>query len=244
MADTYFDYALSKCRMPSISAVCGVESTRKALQERAAKGFNGCNNITADWRLLRTVSVCLQNQDIINSSRLNADAMTIYERCREVFLSDCRMGYESFFDHLTELNWLLASVQGAKENNQRTTKLLSDPVEVNDFIKSHLLELYNSAVRDNNECVYIKEALQARKKLFSGLYDFQYEQSRYYLSQEFLHSDLEQMESEYKDNSICKMALFYGLTATAALRMNWFPFCLAIYGWQKALLLNPEDKPS
>jgi len=206
--------------MPSISAVCGVDSTRKALQERAAKGVNGCGNVTADWRLLKTVSVCLQNQDIINTSQLDADARIIYERCREVFLSDSRIGYEECFDHLNELNWLLASIQSAKENNWRHAALLVDPVKINEFIKSYLLELYNSAVRDNNECIYIKEALQARRKIFSGLYDFKYEESRYYLSQEFLHSDLEQMESEYKDNSICKMALFYGLTATAALAEN------------------------
>ena len=220
MADTYFDYALSQCRMPSISAVCAVDPTRMALQERAAKGFNGCSYVTADWRLLKMVSVCLQNQDIINSRRLDADAMTIYDRCREAFLPDCKMGYESCFDHLNELNWLLASVQGAKENNQRTTKLLADSVKIDEFIKVHLLELYNSAVRDSNECVYIREALQARKKFFSGLYDFQYEESKYYLSQEFMYSNLVQMESEYKDNSICKMALFYGLTATAALAEN------------------------
>lgn len=220
MADTYFDYALSQCRVPSISAVCSVDPTRKALQERAKKEFNGCSNITADWRLLKTVSVCLQNQDIINSNQLDADAMTVYERCREVFLSDIKIGYERCFDYLNELNWLLASVQNAKENNQCHVTLLIDPLKIDEFIKSHLLELYNSAVRDNNECVYIKEALQARKKTFSGLYDFQYKESRYYLSQEFLHSDLEQMKIDYRDNSICKMALFFGLTATAALAEN------------------------
>ena len=217
MADTYFDYALSQCRMPSISAICSVDSTQKELRERAAKGYNGCSNITADWRLLKVVSVCLQNQDIINVNQLDADARTIYERCREIFLADNRIGYERCFDYLTELNWVLASIQNAKENNQQRIKLLIDPAKIDKFIKSYLFELYNSAVRDNNEGDYIKEALQARKKFFSGLYDFQHEESKYYLSPEFLHSDLKQMENDYKDSSISKMALFYGLTATAAL---------------------------
>ena len=35
MADTYFDYALSQCRMPSISAICSVDSTQKELREKA-----------------------------------------------------------------------------------------------------------------------------------------------------------------------------------------------------------------
>ena len=220
MAETFFDYALSQCRMSSISAVCSIDSTRKALMERAAKGLNGCSNVTADWTLFKTVSGCLQNQIIINSGRLDADARIIYERCRKVFLSNNKIGYESCFDHLNELNWLLASIQNAKENNQRRIKLLIDPAKIDDCIKSHLLELYNSAMNDNNECVFIKEALRARGKIFTGLFHFQYEESRYYLSQEFSHSDLEQMKNDYRDNSICKMALFYGLTATAALAAN------------------------
>lgn len=220
MANTYFDYALSQYRMQSISAVCSVDSTRKALQERAAKGFNGCSNVTADWRLLKTVCVCLQNQEIINSNQLDVDARTIYERCRKVFFSDNRIGYESCFDHLIELNWLLASVQNARENHLRHIKLLIDPAKIDECIRSHLLELYNSAVHDNNECIYIKEALQARKKILVGLFRFEHEESRYYLSQEFSYSSLEQMEIDYRDNSICKMSLFYGLTATAALAEN------------------------
>lgn len=59
MTDTFFYYALSQCQMPFISAVCSVDSTRKELQERAAKEFNGCSNIIADWRLLKMVTVCL-----------------------------------------------------------------------------------------------------------------------------------------------------------------------------------------
>lgn len=218
MADTYFDYALSKCRISSISSVCRVYSTLNDLQDGATDGFNGCSNITADRRLLNAVSACVKN--IINPNRLDKDALTLYERCRERVFSDDRMGYDNCFDSLIDLNWLLASIQNADENNQRRVSLLIGSAKVNNYIREHLLNLYNSAVRDNNECVYIKEAMQARRKFFSGLYDFQFEESKKYLSQEFQYSDLEKIESEFRDESICKMSLFFGLTATAVLEQN------------------------
>lgn len=217
MADTYFDYVLSQCRTQSIESVCSVDSTRKALQERAAQGFNGCNNVTTDWRLLKVVSTCLQNPDIIANERLNEDAQTIFLRCKSFFLSDVEKGYGCYFDHLVELNWLFASIQNANETNQGIISLLIDPDKVLDALNSHLLGLYNSAIHDNNECVYIEEAIQARKKFCTGLYAFKYEESKYYLSLDFTISNLTNMKDELRDNSICKMALFYGLTATAAL---------------------------
>jgi len=198
--------------------VCGVYSTLNDLRDGATDSFNGCSNITADRRLFNTVSACVEN--IINPNRLDKDALTLYERCRERVFSDDRMGYESCFDNLIDLNWLLASIQNADGNNQRRVSLLIDSAKVNNYIREHLLNMYNSAVRDNNECVYIREAMQARRKFFSGLYDFQFEESKKYLYQEFQHSDLEQIESEFRDESICKMSLFFGLTATAVLEQN------------------------
>ena len=217
MANSYFEYALLQCQLSSISNICSVDSTTEALLERASGEFNGCNNITADHRLLKAVAGCLQNHDVIIPNRLDNDAKTIYDRCITFFEGNPEIGYERCFDHLVELNWLLASIHSAKETRKHNISLLIDPEEILNSIKSHLRELYNSAVHDNNECVYIQEALQAKKIIFSGLYNFQYDSSRYYLSDIFSRSDLEKMESDYRKNSIRKISLFYGLTATAAL---------------------------
>jgi len=225
MAETYFGYAVSQCRIPSIKSVCSVYSTLKELKDRAAEGFNGSSSVTADRRLFNTVSGCLKNKEIINPNRFDMDALTIYERCRERVFSGNRMGYESWFDNLIDINWLLASIQNADENNHRGVSLLIAQDKVDYYIREYLLNLYNSAVQDNNECVYLKEAMQAKRKLFSGLYDFQYEESKKYLSSDFQYSDLEQREYEYRDESICKMSMFLGLTATAVLEKNIRRYC-------------------
>lgn len=81
MADIYFEYALSQCRTQGISSICGVDSTCKALMEIANSGFNRCFSITADWRLLETVKVCLYYQGIINPNTLSRVCLC----CKNVF---------------------------------------------------------------------------------------------------------------------------------------------------------------
>ena len=205
MANTYFDYVLSQCRAQRISDICEVVSTRRALMEKANSGFNGCNNITADWRLFETVKVCLDNHGIIDPNTLGRDALEIYNRCRAVAFSDGSINYKRFFDMLVDYNWLQASIQNAKNEPSRCIDLLSDPIRMRSSLKEYLLCVYNGAVQDNNECVYIDEAIQAKGKLFTGLFPFQHEES---------------MQQDKRENSHKEMALFFGLTATAALAEN------------------------
>lgn len=217
MSETYFEYTLSQCRTQIIKTVCDVVPTRAALQKKAQEGFNGCRNITADRRLMETVAVCFQNPEIINPDQLDDDCNIVFERCRRTVLSGENLEYEKVFDLLVEVNWLLASIQHNKARRTRNIPLLNDPKLIRDCIREHLLGLYNSAIDDYNECIYIDEALQARKKFFQGLYPFKYEESKRYLSLDILHSELEALRNDYQGNGICKMALFFGLTVTAAL---------------------------
>lgn len=220
MAGTYFDYIILQCRTQGVGSVCAVVSTRKALMGKANSGFNGCNNITADWRLFETVKVCLDNHGIIDPNPLSRDALEVYNRCRAVVFADSSINYDRFFDLLVDFNWLQASIQNAKNESSRYVDLLSNPIKIRSSLKEYLLGVYNDAIRDSNECVYIGEAIQAKGKIFTGLYPFQYEESRYYASLDFTTSDLESMQQDKKENSHKGMALFFGLTATAALAEN------------------------
>ena len=220
MANTYFDYILSQCRTQGISAICEVVSTRKALTDKANSGFNGCINITADWRLFDTVKICLDNHGIIDPNILSRDALEVYNRCRTIAFSDSSINYDHFFDMLVDFNWLQASIQNAKNEPSRFIDLLSDPIRIRCALKEYLLDVYNGAVQDSNECVYIDEAIQAKGKFFTGLFPFQYEESRYYASPDFMTSDLRSMQQNRRENSHKGMALFFGLTATAALAEN------------------------
>ena len=220
MADTYFNYVLSQCRTQGISSICEVFSTRKALMEKANSGFNGCNNITADWKLFETAKVCLDNHGIIDPNPLSRDALEVYNRCRAAAFSDGSINYDRFFDLLVDFKWLQASIQNAKNESSRYIDLLSNPVKIRCSLKEYLLGVYNDAVQDSKECIFIGEAIQAKGKIITGLYPFQYEESRYYASPDFLPSDLRAMQQDRRENSHKGMALFFGLTATAALAEN------------------------
>ena len=220
MADTYFEYVLSQCRSPVISTVCEVVSSREALIEKANSGFNGCNNITADWRLLETVKDCLDKHDIIDPNLLGRDSWEVYNKCRTIAFSDGSISYDRFFDLLVDFNWLQASIQNTKKGSSRYIELLSNPVIIRHSLKEYLLGVYNGAVQDSSECVYIDEAIQAKGKFFTGLFPFQYEESRYYASPDFSLQELRAMQQDRKENSHKGMALFFGLTATAALAEN------------------------
>lgn len=219
MANTYFDYVLSQCRTQGISAICEVVSTRKALTDMANSGFNGCKNITADWRLTETVEDCLYNHRKIDPNALSRDALEIYNRCRAISFSD-GINYDRLFDMLVDFNWLQASIQNAKKEPPRSIELLSDPIRIRCSLKEYLLDVYTGAVQDSNDCVYIDEAIQAKGKFFTGLFPFKHEESRYYASPDFITSDLRSIQQDRRENSHKGMALFFGLTATAALAEN------------------------
>ena len=220
MADTYFDYILSQCRTQGISDICKVATTRKALKEMANSGFNGCCNITEDRRLFETVEDCLDNHEFIDPNTLGRDALEVYNRCRAVAFSAGSINYDRFFDLLVDFNWLQASIQNAKNVQSRYIELLSDPIKIRCSLKEYLLGVYNDAVRDRDECVYINEAIQAKGKFFPGLFTFRYEESRYYVSPDFTKSDLRSELQDRMENSHKGMALFLGLTATAVLAEN------------------------
>ena len=119
-----------------------------------------------------------------------------------------------------DLNWLLASVESAERGQ---VQLLVNPNEIEIALRKHLAKLHESALLDSKECLYIREAREARKKFFIGFFKFQYDESRKYTAMDegfhFLISDreLDDLEENFNDNSISKMTLFFGLTATAAL---------------------------
>ncbi len=220
MTDTYFNYVLSQCQTQGIASICKVVFTRKSLLEMANSGFNGCRDITANWRLLEAVKDCLNNFGIIDPNALGRDASEIYNRCKNWDFSEDSKNYDRFFDLLVEFNWLQASIHEAKNNASRYVDLLSDPIKIQHSLKEYLLDVYNSAVRDSNQCVYIDEAIRAKGKIFTGLFPFQYEESKYYASQNCMVSDLRVMQEACKQNSLKGMSLFLGLTATAALAEN------------------------
>lgn len=217
MAGTYCEFILLQCKMHTITSVCKVVSTKGALLNISKKEFNGCKNIISDSRLYDSLYDCIRDKNIINPNCLNIDSRIVFDRCSDFILSRCIDDYNKLFDILVEINWLLASYYNSKKNGEKEIILLKNYKTRRECLKEYLWNLYNLSVEDYNECNYIAEALEIKGKILSGLHKFKYEESRRYLSQEYDYMYLKELQREYRNISINKRTLFYGLTATAAL---------------------------
>jgi len=220
MADTYFDYTLSKCRRQGISNVCEKFSTCNELIDIANSEYIRCKNITADWRLYEALEKCFNNPEIINPQLLGKDALIIYRRCSDSIFSENRLNYDRLFDALVEVNWLLASIYNSENIKLSHVVLLSNPAIINKALKGYLHNVFKDSIQYSLECEYIKEAKQAKKKILTGLYPFQYEESKYYVYNNFTMEELDQIWGHSKMDSLKKRSLYLGLTATAALADN------------------------
>lgn len=215
LANTYFGYVLSQCIGNDIENICSVISTRAELINKGKEKFNGSGNITADWRLFDALIEFVNNPIIFNPNLFGEDTRKIYKRCISITYSFEEFNnYERVFEKLFHLNWILASNNNARDLEAKQVVLLSDPDVIKKSLRKYLQGVYNTAIQDENEIKYIDEAIQAKGKIFQGLFPFQFEESRKYLSYDYL--ELKRKKEDYIERSKNEMALFYGLTATAA----------------------------
>lgn len=216
---------MSKCKSQSISNVCNVVPTIDQLKVVASKGFGGCPNITSDSILTDALKDDLQSHVFSNPKQFDSDGRIIYERFKKKILNTT-LNYDELFDCLVDYIWLKASLG----NGERyPVRLLSNPTEITGAVRTMLLKRYDSANMNYYKSNCIHEALQARKKFFSGLYPFRYEGSKEYLIRDetgyvYSFESLVQLESNTQKYSVSTMALFFGLTATAALADSYWRF--------------------
>lgn len=217
MAETYFNYILSQCKLQNLRVVSSLFPTTQSLRDKAGEEFIGCKCIVSDRILLQSLSSFLQIDSFVKLAHYNQDAMIIYTRCKDALLSANSLDYEYLFDRLVDLNWLLASIYRCNSNGQDTVSLLSDSIWLRKALRDYLTQLYNDAIQESKKTIYIQDVLQARKKIFTGL-KIQYKESHKYLS--FSNMELNDMLNDSKEYGIVEMALFFGLTATSFLSYN------------------------
>lgn len=225
MQDTYFDHILSRYKGKSIALVSSVFPTKDKLQEAAREEFNGCRNIITDCRLIDAAMLFLKNSDLGDTRSLSVDTKIVFDRCwdrfqqmRESIRAREAVNYDFLFDTMVDCCWLASSMQYSREKNSGRINLLDDPNQIRVFLRLFLKSLHNFAISEMNEWTRISEAMKPKWQIFMGLCPDPEVQK--YLSRDLSHSDLERMLEERKDNSMNKMALFYGLTATSALAEN------------------------
>ena len=220
---SYYEYVANQCRDEAIPLVCSFCNTKDELLHKAQEGADGNKGIFGQGWLIAGAISCINDRSAFNLESMNKDALIVHKRC---FIRLMKMRDESrdridvdrdfMFDVLVELNWLLGSMEQSIEKSRSSIILMSDMTACRDSLRNALLDIYSSAVEDHNECVYIDEALEARKRFFTRRYPFHFEGSKKYLSPDYQTSTIEGWRSEYQIRNIEKMALFLGLTITAA----------------------------
>ena len=230
MPNTYFEYTLSKCKSHLTKNVCARYSSLTKLLKSPEEEWGEYKRIKQDYELLDAIEGLLGSEELCHETYFTGDSLSLYNRCKttlSVILLKWKkrenLEYDSLFDALTELCWLLASALNSKQCNKRYVVLLSDPNQINDSIKTFLDNVYSQAVNAHNETVYITEGIDAKKehKWIPALYDNEFRESDKYIQSVWSIKELEKERALYKQACSSHLALYYGLTATAVLAYNY-----------------------
>ena len=207
MADTYFDYVLSKCRSQGIKRVCERYSTRAQLQKSVTETWNDYPSIIKDGKLLFALRDLFQNGELFRACNVTGDSLIVFNRCKES-LDDIRtnwrnrvgLNYGTLFNVLVDLCWLLASNAFSERNGYRTVVLLNNHDQLNESLRSFLDFLYDVAIKNHNESVYVGEGINAKNEhpLIPALYDNRYEESMRYIRSDSTPSELQDAKGQYE----------------------------------------------
>ena len=207
MADSYFDYVLSKCGLQRIRRVCKRYTTRAQLQKSVTETWNDHPSIIKDADLLYALSDLFQDREMFRVCDVVGDSLIIYNRCKDS-LNDIRtnwlnkqgLDYDALFNVLVDLCWLLASNAFSERNGSRIVTLLSNHDQINESLYSFLDFLYDAAIKEHNESVYVGEGINAKNEhpFIPALYDNRYEESKRYIRSDLTRSELQGTKSQYE----------------------------------------------
>ena len=223
MTKSYVEYILSKCSDAAVSSVCRLYKTKSDLISSAQKGFNGTDYILGQGLLIYAAEDLIAENGYIVDSELGKDARKALSRfCRNLKEMKTenrqRIGTdkEFMFNSMTDLNWLLSSkYYHVQKNMIGKIELLTSPTLIGIWLKKALEDvIYEAALYDKERCKQYESAQLMRYQIFSGAHPDS--QVRDLYAQGYTGSDFKDLEAQAHKCSIRRMALFYGLTATAA----------------------------
>ena len=223
MVESYFEYVLSRSTDSSLASVCSIFGNRTDLQMEALKGFNGSNYILGQGDLIFAAIELLSSNGYFEEFRFNQDALRILQKCRDRLnnLKDQNKQHidvdrEYLFDVLTDVNWLLSSYYyNVQHNVVGKWPLLESPSRSRIWIKKALGDvIYKEALYDKDRSEQYRTAQLKRYQIFRGVHPDA--QVKEFFAKGYTASDFKELESQARKCSIRHMALFFGLTATAA----------------------------
>lgn len=223
MTKSYVEYILSKCNDAAVSSICRLYKTKADFISSAQKGFNGTDYILGQELLIYAAEDFIAENGYIVDSELGQDTRKVLSRfCRNLKKMKIQnrqwedIDREFMFNSMTDLNWLLSSkYYHVQKNLIGKIELLTSPEVIRIWLKKALEHvIYEAALNDKGRCEQYESAQLIRYQIFSGVHPDS--QVRDLYAQGCTFSDFKNLESQAHECSIRRMALFYGLAATAA----------------------------
>ena len=223
MVQSYFEYTLKQCDDSVIPDVCIPYKTKSELLKKATTGFNGNRYILGRDRLVSAAAELIAENGYIVISALGRDAEKLYLRIErnikemeKKIWNHIDIDQERLFDILVDLNWLISSIYIHEQRGERgDISLLTSSTTICKGIKKGLSEvLYENALYEQDRSEQYETAQMTRYAFLPGMHPDP--QVRDYFGQGYTYSDFKSLQEKARECSIRKMALFYGLTATAA----------------------------
>lgn len=223
MNESYVEYLMKHCSDRSLSRVCEIYKTRDDLISDAKREFNGTNYILGQKTLIQAACSFISENGYLVSAEFGKDAMKVFRRFQSSIMElkeeeqhGVDIDGERMFNSMTDLNWLLSSKYYHIQNNlQGKIELIPAYPMMRIWLRKALNEeLYKVALYDRERCYQYSTAQLVRYQFFSGCHPDA--QVRNLYAQGYTGSDFKILESQAREHSIAYMALYYGMTVTAA----------------------------
>lgn len=223
MVKSYFEYTLEQCSENVIPAVCSLFKTKTELLEAATKDFNGNNHILGQGSLILAAVDFIAEHGYIGYSELDSDAKKLFARCernlkelKQENRNHIDIDREKLFNVLVDLNWLFSSkYTHIQRRESGLISLLVSPSKIRIGLRKGLAEvLYETAIYDKGRSEQYGTAQLIKYAFLPRMHPDP--QVRDLFAQGYTYSDFKRWQEEARECSIQRMALFYGLTVTAA----------------------------
>lgn len=223
MKESYVEYILSECTDSAVSRVCELYKTRNDLINTAKEGFNGRKDILEQRLLLSGAKDIISDNGYIFSRDYDEDGIIIFSRfkrkLKRICIANVRrkdIDREDLFNALTDLNWLLSSKYSHVQRELHgKIALLSSYSMIRSCTKKALKEIiYKEALYTKERYEQYESAQLIRYHLFPGRHPD--DEVRRLISENYTIDEFKELSSQAYVQNIRNMALYYGLTATAA----------------------------
>ena len=229
MADSYFEYTLSKCKSSVIKTICARYQLKQQLQKSVNDEWSYYDGITNDSELLYEVAELFRQGELLRYCDVKGDSSIVYDRCissiRNIRIArhnGYSLDYDNLFDALADVCWVVASVYASERGRKGNVILLCNQKQINESLREYLESLYDSALHEHYESFYIGEGIQAKNDhpILRHRYEYKYEESLRYIHSNLTIQELKDRKQQQKGFCSRHLTLYYGLTATAALADN------------------------